>query len=102
MNCRRVVITGMGVVSPLGCELGVFLDRLVKGQSGIRRIQTFDASGYTSQIAGEVVDFEVEKFIGKKSSVAWTRIVTTESALPRWPSPIPGWPLTKKTASASA
>ncbi|MBU1692403.1 MAG: hypothetical protein KKC51_00400, partial [Verrucomicrobia bacterium] len=55
MAARRVVVTGMGVVSPLGCDLQRFWERLVSGQSGIRRIQSFDASAYTSQIAGEVV-----------------------------------------------
>ncbi len=51
---RRVVVTGLGLVSPLGSDLNRFLERLLKGQSGIRRIQTFDPADYTSQIAGEV------------------------------------------------
>ncbi len=63
---RRVAVTGLGVVSPLGCDHNLFFDRLVAGQSGVRRIQTFDVSAYASQIAGEVVDFEVDRFIPKK------------------------------------
>ena len=63
---RRVVVTGVGVVSPLGSDLNLFLERLLKGQSGIRRIQAFDCSTYTSQIAGEVVEFNPEDYISKK------------------------------------
>ena len=66
MAARRVVVTGMGVVSPLGCDLQKFWERLVSGQSGIRRIQSFDAAAYTSQIAGEVVEFDPNAFIPRK------------------------------------
>ena len=66
MEKRRVVITGLGVVSPLGCEMSVFWDRLLKGVSGIRRITRFDASAMATQIAAEVVEFEIDKFIPKK------------------------------------
>lgn len=66
MEKRRVVITGLGVVSPLGCEINVFWDRLLKGVSGIRRITKFDASAMATQIAAEVVDFEIDKYIAKK------------------------------------
>lgn len=66
MERRRVVVTGLGVVSPLGCDLQKFWDRLIHGQSGIRRIQTFDASQYPSQIAGEVVEFDPNLFIPRK------------------------------------
>ncbi|MBU0679572.1 MAG: beta-ketoacyl-ACP synthase II [Verrucomicrobia bacterium] len=68
MNRRRVVITGMGVVSPLGCKLDDFWGRLVAGTSGIRNIQTFNVSDYTSQIAGEVIEFNPEDFVEKKEA----------------------------------
>lgn len=63
---RRVVVTGLGLVSPLGSDLNRYLERLLKGQSGIRRIQTFDPTDYTSQIAGEVVEFDADQYVSKK------------------------------------
>ncbi len=51
---RKVVVTGMGVVSPLGTGLEAFWSRLVKGENGIRRISHFDPSDLACQIAGEV------------------------------------------------
>jgi len=54
---RRVVVTGMGVVSPLGTELDVFWKNLLEGKSGIDRIASFDPAMYATQIAGEVRDF---------------------------------------------
>ena len=66
MSRRKVVVTGMGVVSPLGCDLQVFWERLIAGRSGVRRLQSIDPAPYTSQIGGEVVDFQVDQFIPKK------------------------------------
>ena len=54
---RRVVVTGMGVVSALGNDLESFWSQLVAGQCGIDRITAFDASAYDTQIAGEVKNF---------------------------------------------
>lgn len=68
MTRRRVVVTGMGVVSPLGCDLQKFWERLIAGQSGIRTITRIDASQYDSKIAGEVIEFELEKFVSKKEA----------------------------------
>jgi beta-ketoacyl-acyl-carrier-protein synthase II len=58
----------MGVVSVLGTGLRLYWDGLISGRSGIRRIQQFDASRLPCQIAGEVPDFEPEKFMGKKEA----------------------------------
>ncbi len=66
MAQRRVVVTGMGVVSPLGCGLDIFWQRLLAGESGIRPIQQMDVTEYASQIAGEVVEFDVDEFISKR------------------------------------
>ncbi len=55
---RRVVVTGMGVVSALGNDLETFWTQLIAGQCGIDRITAFDASAYDTQIAGEVKNFD--------------------------------------------
>jgi len=55
---RRVVVTGLGVVTPLGHHLDVFWKQLVAGQCGIDRIHSFDPSPFDTQIAGEVKQFD--------------------------------------------
>lgn len=55
---RRVVITGLGVVTPLGHQLDVFWNHLLAGQCGIDRITAFDAAPFDTQIAGQVKDFD--------------------------------------------
>src|SRR3954471_18495374 len=57
---RRVVITGMGCVTPLGVGRAAFWSALRRGESGIRRIEGFDVSRSPVQIAGQVVDFDWE------------------------------------------
>ena len=54
---RRVVVTGMGVVSPLGHDLASFWNNLLAGQCGVDRITSFDASAFDTQIAAQVKDF---------------------------------------------
>jgi 3-oxoacyl-[acyl-carrier-protein] synthase II len=54
---RRVVITGLGVVSPLGCDVDTFWTRLLAGQCGVEKITAFDPSGFDTQIAAEVKNF---------------------------------------------
>ncbi|MBC7963332.1 MAG: beta-ketoacyl-ACP synthase II [Steroidobacteraceae bacterium] len=63
---RRVVITGVGAVSPLGCGNVCNWDALVSGKSGIGLITRFDASDMPVKIAGEVSDFNAEAYIDKK------------------------------------
>ncbi|WP_333871237.1 beta-ketoacyl-ACP synthase II [Desulforamulus putei] len=63
---KRVVITGMGVISPVGTGLDNFWNALTAGVSGIARITRFDPSEYSTQIAGEVKDFDYSKYIDKK------------------------------------
>jgi len=55
---RRVVITGMGVVTPLGHDLNSFWQNLIAGQCGIDKITAFDATAFDTQIAGEVKNFD--------------------------------------------
>ncbi|MCD6082909.1 beta-ketoacyl-[acyl-carrier-protein] synthase II [Candidatus Aerophobetes bacterium] len=63
---RRVVVTGMGVVSPIGIGVEEFKKALFSGKSGVRRITLFDPSSYRSQIAGEVRDFDPRKYLSPK------------------------------------
>lgn len=63
---RRVVVTGVGAVSPLGTGNRKNWDALVAGKSGVDRITRFDATDFPVQIAGEVRDFNPEDFIEKK------------------------------------
>lgn len=55
---RKVVVTGLGVVTPLGHDVATFWKRLIAGESGIDRITAFDAANYDTQMAGEVRDFD--------------------------------------------
>jgi 3-oxoacyl-[acyl-carrier-protein] synthase II len=61
-NNRRVVITGLGAVTPVGNDVETFWSNLKKGVSGIRRIEAFDTTRYDCQIAGEVRGFDPKPF----------------------------------------
>ena len=65
---KRVVITGLGAVTPVGIGVESFWQSLLAGKSGIDRITRFDPSDYTTQIAGEVKDFDPAQFIDKKEA----------------------------------
>ena len=66
MSKRRVVVTGLGMISPLGIGNEPTWQGLIEGRSGIGRITKFDVSDYACQIAGEVRGFKPEDFIEKK------------------------------------
>ena len=66
MGTVRVVITGMGCVTPLGSTVADFWSSLVQGKSGVGRLTLFDASPYPSQIAAEVKDFDPSIYIDSK------------------------------------
>ncbi|MDO9282726.1 MAG: beta-ketoacyl-ACP synthase II [Methylotenera sp.] len=68
MSKRRVVVTGLGVVSPVGIGVKTAWDNILAGKSGITKITKFDASAFTSTIAGEVKDFNAEDFISAKDA----------------------------------
>jgi 3-oxoacyl-[acyl-carrier-protein] synthase II len=65
---RRVVVTGLGVVSPVGNNVATAWNNLLAGKSGITRISKFDPSQFSSQIAGEVKDFDVAEFLSPKEA----------------------------------
>ena len=65
---NRVVVTGIGAVTPIGIGKEKFFEGLKDGKNGIGKITQFDATEYTSQIAGEVLDFNAEDFIDKKEA----------------------------------
>ncbi|MBL9138421.1 MAG: beta-ketoacyl-ACP synthase II [Verrucomicrobiales bacterium] len=58
MSDRRVVVTGLGVVTPLGHDIETFWNNIVAGRCGIQKITSFDAAAYDCQIAAEVRDFD--------------------------------------------
>jgi 3-oxoacyl-[acyl-carrier-protein] synthase II len=65
---RRVVVTGLGIVSPVGIGVAAAWEGILAGRSGIARITRFDASAFPSQIAGEVKDFDVSKWLSAKEA----------------------------------
>ncbi|MBT9587264.1 beta-ketoacyl-ACP synthase II [bacterium] len=88
---RRIVVTGMGCLSPIGIGVETFWQSLLQGKNGVGRITSFDASELTSQIAAEIHDFNPDDFMHKKDSkrmdrvlqfaVAAARLALTDSGL---------------------
>ena len=68
MEKRRVVITGLGAITPLGNSREAFWDALIAGRSGVGPIAAFDSHKLTTQIAAEVKDFDPDALIGRKES----------------------------------
>jgi 3-oxoacyl-[acyl-carrier-protein] synthase II len=65
---RRVVITGLGMLSPLGNDSTSTWDAILQGQSGIADITTFDVTDFSTRFAGEVKNFDVEAYIPRKET----------------------------------
>jgi 3-oxoacyl-[acyl-carrier-protein] synthase II len=65
---KRVVVTGMGVISPIGNNVSQFWENLSSGKSGIRRIEQFDVSNSKTKIAGMITDFDAEGRWGAKEA----------------------------------
>jgi 3-oxoacyl-[acyl-carrier-protein] synthase II len=62
---KRVVITGIGVISPIGIGAKVFWENLLAGEVGVRRIQQFDPAGFVCQVGGEVPPFKIGDYVPK-------------------------------------
>ena len=69
MSTRRVVVTGLGALTPVGNTADEFWAALLQGRSGIGPITKFDATGYPTRIAGEVTNFDpLAKYVDKKEA----------------------------------
>ena len=66
MTRRRVVVTGLGIVSPVGSTIDKAWENITAGNSGITNIDCFDASAFSVQIAGQTRDFNVDEYLSKK------------------------------------
>jgi len=75
MEKKRVVVTGLGLITPLGIGLQASWDGIVGGRSGIVRITQFDTSGFPTQIAGEVKGFNAEEYIELKEIKKMDRFI---------------------------
>src|ERR1700747_819361 len=71
-NDRRVVITGLGALTPIGSDVEAFWANLKNGVSGIRTIDAFDATGYDCRIGGQVRDFDPKPFFKNPKDVRRT------------------------------
>ncbi|AYA64649.1 beta-ketoacyl-ACP synthase II [Alteromonas sp. RKMC-009] len=75
MTKRRVVVTGMGMLSPLASNVEDTWSRLLKGESGIGDITLFDCSNYSTRFAGQVDDFDPQDYIEKKEAKKMDRFI---------------------------
>lgn len=75
MSKRRVVVTGLGMLTPLGVDTSSSWEGILKGESGIGPITSFDANAFTTHFAGEIPDFDVESYIPKKETKKMDRFI---------------------------
>jgi 3-oxoacyl-[acyl-carrier-protein] synthase II len=75
LSKRRVVITGLGIISPVGIGISTVWQNIVAGKSGISKITIFDSSALAAQIAGEVKDFDVAQFLSVKDARRMDRFI---------------------------
>ncbi|MCD4781001.1 MAG: beta-ketoacyl-ACP synthase II [Candidatus Omnitrophica bacterium] len=75
MEKKKIVVTGMGVISPVGIGLNKFWSALKEGKSGISKIKYFDVSAFASQIAGQVSDYDPLEYFSSKDARNLARFV---------------------------
>ena len=79
MELRRVAVTGLGAITPLGNDVQTFWANAVQGVSGAAPITRFDATHFKTQFACEVKDFDPSEWIHRKDSRKWTCSRSTPS-----------------------
>ncbi len=67
-SSRRVVVTGIGVVTPLACEVATFWEKLIAGESGIHQLSQPDTTQYKVHFGGDIPDFDVSKYVDKREA----------------------------------
>jgi len=75
LSKRRVVVTGLGIISPVGTGISTAWQNIIAGQSGITKITRFDASALACQVAGEVKDFDVTQYLPAKDARRMDRFI---------------------------
>ena len=70
---KRLAITGIGIISPIGIGKDAFWKSLKEGKSGIKPITLFDASKYKVQVGGEITDFDPQSILGKRGLLDFDR-----------------------------
>ncbi len=83
MKQRRVVVTGLGVISPVGSTVASFWESLLEGKSGVGLIESFDVSAYPTKIAAQVKDFNPGDFLSRKEARRMDRFVQFACAATR-------------------
>ena len=69
---RRVVVTGLGVISALGLDVDTFWTNIINGKSGVSLVESFDTTEFQTKIAAEVKDFDPTNYLEKKMRAIWT------------------------------
>ena len=81
MEERRVVVTGIGVITPLGLTVDELWDNLVNCQNSVCKISRFDASEHTCQIASEIKNFNPDDYLNPKQSKKWIYLFSMQQVL---------------------
>jgi 3-oxoacyl-[acyl-carrier-protein] synthase II len=76
LHQEKIVVTGLGVMSPIGLTVPVFWDSLVEGKSGITKLDRFDPSAFKCQIAGQIRDFDPKTYYLKKKKIKQNDLCT--------------------------
>jgi 3-oxoacyl-[acyl-carrier-protein] synthase II len=65
-DAKRVVVTGLGLITSIGAGKDIFWQNLINGKSGISKVESFDTSGHFTHMGGEIKDFDAAEFVGRK------------------------------------